>query len=246
MKVLILAGGYGTRLYPVIKDIPKALLEVCGKTLIDHTLDKFSRIPGINEIIVVTNAKFYGLLSTWAQGRANKPFPIRVINDGTHTPEDRLGAIGDILFVLGLIGMSSDLVVAGSDNLFNYSIDDFFTFGGAKAPSVTIGCYDLQDLGQATKYGVIELDPSGKVLSMEEKPKNPRSTLISMCLYYFPKESLSNLQAFIDETNNPDTTGGYLQWLHKKTPIYGFKFSGKWYDIGSLESYNDAQANFSK
>jgi glucose-1-phosphate thymidylyltransferase len=93
---------------------------------------------------------------------------------------------------------------------------------------------------------VIELDGSGKVLSMEEKPKNPRSTLISMCLYYFPKGSLPSLRAFLEETKNPDTTGGYLQWLHRKTTVYGFKFSGKWYDIGSLESYNDAQANFSK
>jgi glucose-1-phosphate thymidylyltransferase len=246
MKVLILAGGYGTRLYPVIKDIPKALLEVCGKTLIDHTLEKFKGIPGIDEIMVVTNAKFYDLLSAWAQGRSDKTIPLRVINDGTHTPEDRLGAIGDILFVLKQTGIVTDLVVAGSDNLFNYAIKDFFSFGAAKAPSVTIGCYDLQDLGNATKYGVIELDPTGKILSMEEKPKNPRSTLISMCLYYFPKESLPNLQAFVDETKNPDTTGGYLQWLYKKTPVYGFKFSGKWYDIGSLESYNDAQANFSK
>ena len=81
---------------------------------------------------------------------------------------------------------------------------------------------------------------------MEEKPKNPRSTLISMCLYYFPKDSLPSLRAFVEETKNPDTTGGYLQWLHRKTAVYGFKFCGKWYDIGSFESYNDAQESFSK
>lgn len=118
MNVLILAGGYGTRLYPVIKDIPKALLEVCGKTLIDHTLDKFSEVQGIDEVIVVTNAKFYGLLSTWTQGRSGKPFPIRVISDGTHTPEERLGAIGDILFVLDKMPSSGDWVVAGSTDRF--------------------------------------------------------------------------------------------------------------------------------
>ena len=246
MKILILAGGYGTRLYPVIKDTPKALLEVCGKTLIDHIVEKFQGISGIEEIVVVTNAKFFNLLSAWGQERSGKPFPIRVINDGTHTPEDRLGAIGDILFVLEQTEFPSDWVIAGSDNIFNYAINDFFPFGAARSPSVTIGCYDLHDLHNASKYGVMELDASGKILSMEEKPKNPKSTLISMCLYFFPKASLSNLRTFVEETKNPDTTGGYLQWLHRKTTVYGFKFSGKWYDIGSLESYNDAQANFSK
>ena len=246
MKVLILAGGYGTRLYPVIKDTPKALLEVCGKTLIDHTVEKFSGIKGIDEIVVVTNAKFHGLLSTWAKNCIGNPFPITVINDGTHTPQERLGAIGDILFVLDRYQPPSDWVVAGSDNLFDYSLSDFFKFALTKSSAPTVGCYDLEDLKDATKYGVIELDSSGRMISLEEKPKSPRSSLISMCLYYFPVASLPFLRTFIDETKTPDTTGGYIQWLYKKTAVYGFKFRGKWYDIGSLESYNNAQANFSK
>jgi glucose-1-phosphate thymidylyltransferase len=246
MKILILAGGYGTRLYPIIKDTPKALLDVCGKTLIDHTLDKFNGIDGITEVVIVTNAKFHGLLSAWAGKNSGGPFPIRVVNDGTHTPEERLGAIGDILFVLEQEKTPVDWVVAGSDNLFNYSLKDFFAFAGTKAPFVTVGCYDIEDLQGATKYGVIELDASGKFLSLEEKPRNPRSSLISMCLYYLPKETLKYLRIFVDETKSPDTTGGYLQWLYKKSPVYGFKFRGKWYDIGSLESYNAAQAGFSK
>jgi glucose-1-phosphate thymidylyltransferase len=246
MKILILAGGYGTRLYPVIKDTPKALLEVCGKTLIDHTIEKFAGVDGIDEIVVVTNAKFHGLLSAWAAKRSGRPFPVRIVNDGTHTPEERLGAIGDILFVLEQEKNPDDWLVAGSDNLFDYSLGDYFAFARNQAPSVTVGCYDLESLENAVKYGVIELDGAGKILSLEEKPKAPRSTLISMCLYFLPRESLRNLRTFVDETKSPDTTGGYLQWLHKKTPVYGFKFHGKWYDIGSLESYNDAQAHFSK
>jgi glucose-1-phosphate thymidylyltransferase len=246
MKILILAGGYGTRLYPVIKDTPKALLEVCGKTLIDHTLDKFVGIDGINEVVVVTNAKFYGLLSDWALKRSGHPFAVRVVNDGTNTPEERLGAIGDILFVLERENTPVDWVVAGSDNLFDYSLKDYFSFAKTRAPFVTVGSYDLEDLGSATKYGVIELDGDGKIKSLEEKPKSPKSSLISMCLYYLPQDSLKQLRIFVDETKSPDTTGGYLQWLYKKFPVYGFKFRGKWYDIGSLESYDDAQANFSK
>ena len=245
MKVMILAGGYGTRLYPLIKDTPKALLDICGKTLIDHTIEKFFDVQGIDEVVVVTNAKFYQMLVSWAQKHQGKPFSLRVINDGTHTPEERLGAIGDILFVLDQVPGDSDWVVVGSDNLFDYSISSFFDFARKQGPFATIGCYDIRTLSEASKYGVIELDTKGKIVSLEEKPKNPKSSLISMCLYYFPRAGLSHLKTFIKETGSKDTTGGYIQWLHKKEDVYGFKFDGKWYDIGSLESYHEAQKQFS-
>ncbi|MBF0387740.1 MAG: nucleotidyltransferase family protein [Candidatus Omnitrophica bacterium] len=244
MKVLILAGGYGTRLYPLIKDTPKALLQVAGKTLIDHTVDKFSGVPNIDELVLVTNAKFADMLTVWARERKGLAFPIRVINDGTHTPEERLGAVGDVLYVLAKERVHSDWVVAGSDNLFDFDIKNFFNFALGKAPHVTVGCYDLQDLAGAVKYGVIQLDGNGRMTSLEEKPARPRSSLISMCLYYFPSASLGLLRQYVEETHNADSTGGYLQWLYQKQPVFGLTFSGKWYDIGSVESYNEAQKVF--
>ncbi len=171
MKVLILAGGYGTRLYPLIKDTPKALLNIAGKTLIDHTVDKFADVPGIDEIVVVTNAKFADMLSGWVKGRSGGTCPIRVVNDGTHTPEERLGAIGDVLFVLASEKSMSDWVVAGSDNLFDFDIKPFFSFAKGKTPSVTVGCYDLGSIAGASKYGVIQLDGNGQMSSLEDKAK---------------------------------------------------------------------------
>ncbi|MBF0593968.1 MAG: nucleotidyltransferase family protein [Candidatus Omnitrophica bacterium] len=244
MKVLILAGGYGTRLYPVIKDTPKALLEVAGKTLIDHTVDKFKEISGIDEVVIVTNAKFADMMSAWAGRRQDRSFSIRIVNDGTHTPEERLGAIGDVLFVVDREKNVSDWIVAGSDNLFDFDIKPFADFSRAKSPSITVGCYDINDLAGAAKYGVIQLDAQGRMTSLEEKPKQPKSSLISMCLYFYPAASLPLLRRFVDETHNADTTGGYVQWLYKKQPVFGLTFSGKWYDIGSVESYNEAQKSF--
>lgn len=244
MKVLILAGGYGTRLYPVVKDMPKALLEVCGKTLIDHVLDKFCPVAGIEEACVVTNDKFFCLLRDWADKKRGLPFPLRVINDGTRVPEDRLGAVGDILFVFDREKQPVDWIVAGSDNLFDQDMEGFVRFSQSKGPYATVGAFDIHDLVAARKYGVMSLADDGLVASLEEKPQEPRSSLISMCLYYFPKAVQPLIQRYVDETHSRDTTGGCIQWLYKKSPIYGFKFHGKWYDIGSLESYDDAQKNF--
>lgn len=245
MRLLILAGGYGTRLYPLIKDTPKALLDVAGKTLIDHTFDKFLELKEVEEVVVVTNDKFNDILTSWAKGRNGDPFSVRVVNDGTRTPDERLGAIGDILFVLDKVGDRTDWAVVGSDNLFDQGVLDFFAAAQKNASVVTIGAYDLGSVEGASKYGVVEMDAAGRIVSLHEKPQEPRSTLISMCLYFFPQASLHFLKEFIKETNKTDTTGGYIQWLCQKTSVYGFKFSGKWYDIGSIESYHQAQQDFS-
>ncbi len=244
MKVLILAGGYGTRLYPVVKDTPKALLEVCGKTLIDHVLEKIVPVAGVEEVCIVTNDKFYGQLKAWADAKAGLPFALRVINDGTKAPEERLGAVGDILFVIEKEKDRGDWLVVGSDNLFDQGIVGFMVQAVKNAPHVTIGAYDIRDIALASKYGVVAVDPNGLILSLEEKPKEPRTSLISMCLYYFPKEALRFIRRYVDETQATDTTGGFIQWLYRKNPVYGFKFSGKWYDIGSLQSYDEAQKDF--
>lgn len=245
MKILILAGGYGTRLYPVVKDTPKALLEVCGKTLIDHVLEKFHKLPDIEEVCVVTNDKFHALLQVWADKKKDLPFSVRVISDGTKTPEERLGAIGDLLFVFDQEKEPVDWLVAGSDNLFDQGVDDFVRTARSRAGVVTVGAYDIRELAAASKYGVLALDTDGRLKSLEEKPKAPRSSLISMCLYYFPKEALPLIHRYVDETHSTDTTGGCIQWLYAKSPVYGFKFQGKWYDIGSLESFDQAQKEFS-
>ena len=244
MKILVLAGGYGTRLYPIVKDTPKALLEVCGKTLIDHILEKFYALPGVEEVCVVTNDKFYTLLKAWADAKTAAPFPVRVISDGTKTPEERLGAVGDILFVVDKELSPTDWLVAGSDHLFDQGVDDFVRFAVSKSPYTTVGAYDIRETASASKYGVLGLEADGRMSSLEEKPKAPKSSLISMCLYYFPKEVLPLIHRYVDETHSTDTTGGCIQWLYAKSPVYGFKFQGKWYDIGSLESYDLAQKSF--
>ncbi len=246
MKVLILAGGYGTRLYPLVKDTPKALLEVCGKTLIDHVLEKIVPLAGVEEVCVVTNDKFVALLQVWADKKKSLPFPIKVITDGTKVPEERLGAVGDILFVIEKEKVKTDWLVAGSDNLFDQGIIDFIAFARSKAPHASVGAYDIRDIQAATKYGVVAVDATGRMTSLEEKPAAPKSSMISMCLYYFPKESLPLIRHYVDETHATDTTGGCIQWLYQKSPVFGFKFQGQWYDIGSLESYDEAQRSFLK
>lgn len=242
MKILILAAGYGTRLYPLVQDTPKAFLDVKDKPLIAHIIDKIKMAPGLNEFLIVTNNKFFKPFDEWAKRQA---FNVRVINDKTDTPEQRLGSIGDIQFALNQYPFSDDLLVIGSDNLFNFNLEDFFQFAQSKKKAATIGLYDIKDITQAHQYGVVSVDKNKKIILFEEKPQKPKSTLIAMCFYYFPKDLVSFIPQYIKEGGKADRAGDYIKWIAEKHEAYGFTFSGKWYDIGSIESYNEAQKNFS-
>ena len=125
MQVLVLAAGYGTRLYALIKDKPKALLEVHGQSLLGHILNKIKEIKDIKNIILITNEKFYTTFEQWQSTFKNFPYPITIVNDGSTSAEDRLGSIGDIQFALEKNLVDQDLLVIGSDNLFDYSLNEY-------------------------------------------------------------------------------------------------------------------------
>lgn len=242
MKALILAGGYGTRLAAVAKNTPKPLLVVCEKSLIDYAVEKLGSIAGFSEIVVVTNNKFYKNFLQWATG--HRDAKIRVVNDGTNTNEERLGSVGDLNYVWNKETAADDWLVIGGDNLFDQGLDAFMSFAISKAPSATIGLYDIGDIKAAVKFGVCALDQNGKVISFQEKPEHPASSKIAMCLYYFPKETLGYIKEYRKESNTLDAAGSYIKWLSEKKNVYGFQFSGKWYDIGSIESLEEARAHF--
>lgn len=244
MKVLILAAGYGTRLYPLIKDTAKPLLPVADKPLINHVLDKVRDLNGLREVLVVTNNKFYSHFLNWAGKNNDFPVGIKIINDGTNSPDDRLGSVGDIDFVLRKYPVEDDLLVIGGDNLFDYGLEEYVEFAREKSPHVSIGLYDIGNTEEAKEFGVVEIDSGGHVISFEEKPASPRSSLIAMCFYYFPRESLNLFADYLGQSGKTDKAGDYIQWLSKVGQVYGFTFQGKWYDIGSIETYKKVQDEF--
>ena len=242
MKVLILAAGYGTRLAAVIKDTPKPLIPINGRPMIDYIVDKLVGVQGLSEVVVVTNNKFCGHFERW--GATRKDVKVRVVKDGTNTPEERLGSVGDIQFVWQREASPDDWLIVGGDNLFDQNLGDFMRFALQKSPAVTIGIYDIHDVAAASKFGVVAVDQSQKVVSFQEKPKNPLSSLITMCLYYFPRTTLGYLKEYLSTSTATDAAGSYIQWLSENKNVYGFNFQGKWYDIGSIESLNEAQKYF--
>jgi glucose-1-phosphate thymidylyltransferase len=245
MKVIILAAGYATRLYPLTLTQPKPLLPVAGKPMVEYVLDNLAPIGGIDRVYVVTNAKFASHFQTWAADySAHKArLNFTVVNDGSTDDTNKLGAIGDIHFVLKTHNVDDDIVVVAGDNLFSQKLGDFGRYCREKNAPV-LALYDVGDLEQIKKYNAIGLDGDGRITFFEEKPKNPTSTLTGIALYYYPKATLPLIRQYIAEGNNPDQPGRLVQWLYPRTPVYTWKVPGLWYDIGSKDTLEEANRIF--
>jgi glucose-1-phosphate thymidylyltransferase len=240
MKALILAAGYATRLYPITKHFPKPLLKVGKRAIIDYIVDKIDKIKDIDEIVVVTNERFVSKLHRWSK-KLKCSKRIKIVNDLTKTVMDKRGAIGDVSFAIENEALYDDILVVGGDNLFDGQLEDFIRFAQSKN-CLLIGVFDIKDRGMAKRYGVVKIDNENKIIDFKEKPDQPESSLVAMCLYYFPKEKLSLIKEYLTtQTNKKDATGFYIDWLSKKDAVYGFVFGGRWYDIGHHDLFNEAK-----
>jgi len=246
MKVLILAAGYGTRLYPITLDKPKALLEVGGKTILERIITSIIEVNDCDHIYIVTNSKFYKDFVKWVINK-NFSMEITVIDDGTSSNEARLGAIGDIHLVIEGKNISEDLLVAGSDNLFDFDVKDFIAFAKPKSPCASIALFDIKDLKKANLYGIAVINKETyEVIGFEEKPAKPKSTLAATAVYFYPKEKLKLFSEYIKAGLTKDAPGNFIKWLVTKEPVYGYVFKGNWYDIGSIESLKKADEDYRK
>ena len=247
MKVIILAAGYATRLYPLTLTQPKPLLPVAGQPMVEYVLDNLAPIGGIDRIYVVTNNKFAGHFQTWSEHyRATKSkLNFTIVNDGSTDDTNKLGAIGDINYVLKTQNVDDDIMVVAGDNLFSKKLEGFGQFCREKNAPV-LALYDVGNLEEIKKYNSVTMDSAGKITFFEEKPKNPTSTLTGIALYYYPKSTLPLIRQYIAEGNNPDQPGRLIQWLYPRTPVYTWKVPGIWYDIGSKETLEEANKIFAK
>jgi len=245
MKSLILGAGYATRLYPLTRSRPKPLLDIDGKPVIEYILDPIEKIEGLDEITVVVNHKFYSHFERWRKSyRSSKPLVL--LNDGSTHEGNRLGAIGDMRFFIGERKITEDLLVVAGDNLFDIDLRPFVQFAQKKSPFSSVTLYDVKDFSLARHYGIVSLDGEGRIVSFEEKPEHPKSTLSAMGVYYFPKKVLPQIEAYLKGGSPQDAPGFFIHWLSQQETVYGYPATGTWYDIGDLASYQKAATAFKK
>jgi len=243
MRIAILAAGYGTRLYPLTLKVAKPLIPVNKKPILNFLIDKINflgKIVEIDEIRIVVNNKFYKTFLAWKKKYKVKA---KIINDGSNSNDERLGAIKDMKLAIG--DAKSDWLVLGGDNLFEDNLIDFIKFTSKKSPFASIGLHDVKSKRAATRFGIVGLNKNKRIVKFQEKPKKPASTLAASCIYFFPKESLKFLNSFIKKNKSVDAAGKYIEWLAKENKVFGYILGGRWIDIGHFDALKEAKKNFS-
>jgi glucose-1-phosphate thymidylyltransferase len=194
----------------------------------------------VGAVHVVTNENFAARFETWSTQK-DGPLPITVHNDGTRTNEDRLGAIGDIQFTIdqARIGEDDLLVVAG-DNLFDFSLADYVAFWRGKGEGSSIALYPCPDMALVPQYSIVELDEADRVLSFIEKPPQPTTNLVGIATYIYHRNHVPLVRQYLVEGNPPDQPGNFIGWLHRRAPVYGYRFTGQWLDIGDQQQLLEA------
>lgn len=241
MKAIILAAGYATRLYPLTENMPKALLEIGGKTILERLFDAFAFEKAIDEIHIVSNSRFSAMLKSWADSIQKKyRQPIFVWDDGTTSNETRLGAIGDIRFVIEKANLDDDLFIAASDNLLTHDlsgfINDFFSHG-----KDLLLAGRLDDVEERKRYAILELDERNRVTGLVEKPEKPQSDIAAYAEYIYDRSTVPLFEAYLREGNNPDSPGRFPEWLYKRKEVRAYLFEGECVDIGTLKMYEETK-----
>ncbi len=240
MKCLILAAGYATRLYPLTENFPKPLLDVGGKTILDWLVDDIHTAGLVDEFVVISNHKFAHHFDKWA---ATKAMKVTVVDDGTDSNETRLGAVKDIQFAIDQLGLDDDMLVIAGDNVLDFSLTKFLSYAKEKNTSCIMRYYEPEEK-KLVKCGVVEIDENDRIVSMEEKPAEPKSHWCCPPFYYYTRQDAKLVAKGIEAGCGTDAPGSYIAWLCAQTPVFAMEMPGKRFDVGNLESYNKIKEEY--
>lgn len=240
MKCLILAAGYATRLYPLTENFPKPLLKVQDKTILDWLVDDINGAGLVDEYIVISNHKFAHHFQEWAAGKRQK---VTVVDDGTSTNETRLGAVCDIRFAVDSLGLTGDMLVIAGDNVLDFSLQHFVRYADRKQTSCVMR-FEEPNEERLHKCGVLEIDDSDRIVSMEEKPAEAKSHWVCPPFYYYTAEDAARIPAAIADGCGTDAPGSFIAWLCRHTSVHAMEMPGRRYDIGNLQSYEEVQQQY--
>ena len=235
MISLALAAGYATRMYPLTENFPKPLLPVGGIMILDRLLMDLDALPEIERHVVVSNHKFIDHFEDWRKRTPLKK-PITLIDDGTTSNDNRLGAVRDIQLTIERECIDDDILVLAADNLLDFSLSVLVRAYDQSGAS-QIFCYREDDLSVLRRCGVATLSADFRVIHMVEKPSEPQSHWAVPPFYLYARRDLALIADAISGGVNVDAPGSLVSWLCERTEIRATEMPGKRIDVGTLEAY---------
>lgn len=241
--VILLCAGFATRMYPLTADVPKSLLPVGDKPVIDYFVDQIILQPNVECIHLVTNAKFFVHFASWRQSRLNQAqshHPKIVIhNDGATVPENRLGACVDLQLVFRRMSYDGPLLVSAGDNIYLFGIQDLWERFLSDKHHRIVALVE-NDAEKLECSGVPIFGKEERVNGLLEKPDCPPSNWLCPPLYFLRSSARNVLDEFLESCGPVDAPGYFIDYLCRKELVSAFKLDARRLDIGSPESYREA------
>jgi len=227
VKCLILASGFGTRLYPLTRDTPKALIQYNGKPLLAHMVDRILRDI---DILLVTNRKFEADFLRWQETIDRK---VQIAVEDVWIEKDKKGALGSLTFGIEQGNIKEDLLLLASDDYFEFDLSQFIAAYSGKDALVAV--HDIGDKKRASQFGVVEVQ-DGKIVKCEEKPVHPRSSLIGIACYLLPPRLFPVLSRYRRDHPEIDQLGHFITYLVECDTVDAYVFTELWLDTAAIIS----------
>ncbi len=228
MKCLILASGFGTRLYPLTMEQAKALLPYRGKPMINHIVDK---IPADIDILVNVNKKFAADFYEWQDKQRRK---IDICVEDVSSEEERLGAVGALITgyarraSVRICWYSAAITISSSTSL------NLCPNSMAGTCWLLFTTYWRKPVPGSTGWSGLT---GNRIVELEEKPDFPKSSLVSTACWILPARVFPLIAEFC-RGERKDNLGNLITYLIEKENVFAYPFKEKWIDIGNLEIYH--------
>jgi glucose-1-phosphate thymidylyltransferase len=236
MKGIILAGGSGTRLYPLTKSVSKQLLPIYDKPMIYYPLS-ILMLAGIQEVLIISTpddiSRFENLLGDGSDIGMKFQYKIQPTPDGLAQA-----------FIIGeeFIGSDSVTLILGDNIFYGQGLTDFLLKAVSSALDNNIATIFGYHVNDPSRYGVVEFDESNKAISIEEKPKEPKSSYAVTGLYFYPNDVIKKASKVIPsqrgELEITSVNEMYLNENRLKVQLLGRGYA--WLDTGAHEDLLEA------
>lgn len=243
MMAVVLCAGFATRMYPLTRNFPKPLLRVANRPVIDYLMDQLLELPEPRTVHIVSNARFFAQFEKWRKcylkALPKKTVGIELHNDGATNNENRRGATADLQLVLKQISDTAGILVSAGDNIYRFSLNSLWQKFLQSTHHFVVALPE-RDQSKLKKTGVLELDAQDRALRQHEKPRRPQSNWSCPPLYFLQASARSRLEAFLNSSGNRDAPGYFIDYLCQTEAVYAFKLNASRLDIGSMDSYREA------